>query len=201
MIAENGFCQRGHELTAENTYLYGNTKHCKECRRFRDKNSYNKQKGKSYEILTRGAERRLFCKYKHELTDENTYQTYKDGKKNGRKCRICSRNISKLYAKEDKNGSCYIGRMKHQMHKRYGINSLEERDKLLESQGFKCAICGSSDCVWDKGFKNVWHIDHKHDGTANHRGILCATCNHTIGRAKDDPALLRKMADYIESYQ
>ena len=30
------------------------------------------------------------------------------------------------------------------------------------------------------------------------RGLLCFACNTAIGQAKDDPALLRRMADYVE---
>jgi hypothetical protein len=40
-------------------------------------------------------------------------------------------------------------------------------------------------------------LDHNHS-TGKFRGWLCDRCNRTLGLANDDPALLRKMADYIE---
>lgn len=146
-----------------------------------------------------GPIRKTHCKYGHSL--EDAIQKYaKNGTKNGRVCRTCRQNQNQVY-RENYPEVMYKSRTNFQLRDRYGLESLAARDALLASQGNACAICGTKDCVWGKGFTKRWHIDHKHDGTANHRGILCAECNHTIGRAKDDPALLRKMADYIESYQ
>jgi hypothetical protein len=31
------------------------------------------------------------------------------------------------------------------------------------------------------------------------RGLLCVNCNLALGQLKDDPALLRKAADYLEA--
>lgn len=153
--------------------------------------------------MKRGPKNKTHCSRGHEFTEENTIQCYSNnGTLNGRRCRICHNERVKLDSREDKNGTCYRSRTSYQLRTRYGIKGgLEERDAILAAQDGKCAICGTSDCVWDKGFTKVWHIDHKHDGTINHRGIICSDCNHTIGRVKDNPALLRKMADYIESYQ
>lgn len=146
-----------------------------------------------------GPKRKTHCKYGHSMDD--AIQKFLNGKPNGRVCRSCRININKLY-RENYPNKVYINRTNFKLRSMYAINSIAERDAILEKQGGKCAICGTSNCIWGKGgFKGVWHIDHRHDGTANHRGILCAECNHTIGRAKDDPELLRKMADYIESYQ
>jgi hypothetical protein len=50
------------------------------------------------------------------------------------------------------------------------------------------AICGDS--------KHLG-IDHDH-GTGKVRGLLCRDCNQGIGRFHDNPAILRKAADYIE---
>lgn len=43
-------------------------------------------------------------------------------------------------------------------------------------------------------------IDHCHN-TNQFRGMLCTDCNTGIGKLKDDPALLRRAADYVEHYQ
>lgn len=76
----------------------------------------------------------------------------------------------------------------------YGI-SLAERDALLASQGYKCAICSSTTTKWTRD----WHVDHCHK-TGGIRGILCHLCNMTLGCALDSPSTLRNAADYLEAY-
>lgn len=41
------------------------------------------------------------------------------------------------------------------------------------------------------------HFDHCHT-TGQFRGWICERCNVTLGFADDDPALLRKLADYLD---
>ena len=72
----------------------------------------------------------------------------------------------------------------------YGM-SIEEYDALLASQDGVCAICGSLPV------KKRLAVDHDHT-TNDVRGLLCTRCNTTLGRMKDDPALLRRAADYVE---
>lgn len=70
--------------------------------------------------------------------------------------------------------------------KKYGIT-------LEEYAGMKlggCQVCGSQE---------VLHIDHDHT-TGKVRGCLCNHCNIALGHMKDNPVLLRKLADYIESH-
>jgi hypothetical protein len=59
-----------------------------------------------------------------------------------------------------------------------------------ELQGGLCA-CGDP-----LGAK--WVIDHSHE-TGRVRGLLHGSCNRGIGMFKDDPAKLRRMADWLES--
>ena len=71
----------------------------------------------------------------------------------------------------------------------------ETYDRLNKEQGGKCAICGG---VNDRGHSLCADHDHK---TGLIRGLLCRTCNLGIGHLQDDPALLRKAADYIEHHR
>lgn len=71
--------------------------------------------------------------------------------------------------------------------------------KMLAEQG-GCAVCGRPE---PEG--NGWHIDHDHaccpgEGSCGKciRGICCMGCNSGLGCFKDDPARLRKGADYLE---
>ena len=65
---------------------------------------------------------------------------------------------------------------------------------MVAQQDNQCAICG-----WDMGTSKDRHVDHCHK-TGRVRALLCGRCNITIGRTEDEPALLRKMADYLERY-
>ncbi len=42
------------------------------------------------------------------------------------------------------------------------------------------------------------HVDHNHK-TGEIRGVLCNRCNVALGMARDNPYVLRALADYIES--
>lgn len=69
----------------------------------------------------------------------------------------------------------------------------EEYEQLLDGQGGRCAICEG------QPRKNALCVDHDHK-TGEIRGLLCKRCNHRLlGAANDDPARLRKAADYLET--
>src|SRR5208337_870920 len=120
------------------------------------------------------AKQKTHCIHGHELTGESTIQTFHPkGWKNGRKCLLCKSVEHRRW--RDKNPEhMYRSRIESQMRFRYGINSIEERDAILVSQGNACAICRRTDCTWGKGFQNVWHIDHDPSKPGTYRGILCA---------------------------
>lgn len=74
----------------------------------------------------------------------------------------------------------------------YGL-TMDEYKVKLEAQGERCAVCGEYP-------EKRLHVDHDHQ-TGAVRGLLCEWCNHAIGKARDDPARLRAMADYLERHQ
>lgn len=76
----------------------------------------------------------------------------------------------------------------------YKISAVD-RDAKFEKQQRKCAVCRTD----APGSKNGWHLDHCHT-TGIIRGILCHHCNLALGHAKDNPILLRQLADYIDSF-
>lgn len=80
-----------------------------------------------------------------------------------------------LRGKEIKRGT----RLKYE----YGI-TLEQYDKLLESQGGVCAICGTD----TPGGMGRFHIDHDHK-TGKIRGLLCNKCNPLLGFHKKTIAM------------
>ena len=65
-----------------------------------------------------------------------------------------------------------------------------ELDSLDQSQAHACATCLEP-------FTQTYHVDHDH-ATGKVRGLLCKRCNWALGHALDNPATLRRMADYLE---
>jgi len=94
----------------------------------------------------------------------------------GRKWRADNLEVARLNSRDR--------RLQH----KYGINH-SEYAALLETQGGGCAICGASD--------STLPVDHDHS-TGAIRGILCHSCNVSLGHMKDNPDLLRAAALYLE---
>lgn len=65
--------------------------------------------------------------------------------------------------------------------------------QMLASQEGKCAICKTTEPGVRLG---RFHIYHCHRSKAV-RGLLCEHCNRGLGHFDDDPALLRRAADYL----
>jgi hypothetical protein len=57
-----------------------------------------------------------------------------------------------------------------------------------------CQVCGRS-----RPGKNSIVVDHCHV-TGSFRGWLCNNCNVSIGMSGDNPAMLRRLADYLEEH-
>lgn len=88
----------------------------------------------------------------------------------------------------------------------------DDFDAMKESQGDRCRICGiREDEVAVKGrggrpradgtkkTPEAFHVDHCHV-TGVVRGLLCPRCNHLLGHAREDPAILREAAEYLEEH-
>lgn len=69
---------------------------------------------------------------------------------------------------------------------KYGL-SLAEYDTILANQNHECAICGS---------KEKLHVDHNHE-TGKIRGMLCHSCNVSLGHFRDDVNVLRRAIEYL----
>lgn len=74
----------------------------------------------------------------------------------------------------------------------YGITP-EQYQQMCDAQEGRCAICGQAPA-------HRLHVDHDHESGAV-RQLLCRPCNYALGNAKDDPARLRAMADYLDRHR
>jgi Recombination endonuclease VII len=73
----------------------------------------------------------------------------------------------------------------------YGL-TMDQFTGMLESQKSVCAICQSTS---DR--KVIFPVvDHCH-ATGRVRGLLCANCNHGLGKFKDSPDLLMRAVEYL----
>jgi hypothetical protein len=99
-------------------------------------------------------------------------------------CKPCHNARGK--ASKDKVG----GSRTYHLKRRYGITAAEA-DAMLADQGGLCAICRAAPAA---------HVDHDHD-TGAVRALLCFNCNGGLGQFKDDPAVLRAAAEYVEDHR
>ncbi|WP_159083913.1 endonuclease VII domain-containing protein [Nocardioides terrigena] len=78
----------------------------------------------------------------------------------------------------------------------YGL-SHDDYLAMHDEQGGVCAICHEPEGMTYKGKPKALCVDHDHE-TGKVRGLLCAACNFALGKFRDNPALLRAAADYLE---
>lgn len=83
--------------------------------------------------------------------------------------------------------------------KKYGITT-EQYAEMLRRQHGVCAICGEPETLIRNGTLCNLTIDHDHY-TGQVRGLLCNNCNRAIGLLKDDSAVLREAAAYLDRFE
>lgn len=75
---------------------------------------------------------------------------------------------------------------------RYGLTVVQYQ-LLLAHGSYCCYLCRRPQEANDLGL----HVDHNHSNN-NVRGMLCPSCNQALGLLKDNPALCRQAAIYLE---
>jgi len=81
------------------------------------------------------------------------------------------------------------------LKKDYGI-TLDDWNRMFEAQNGCCAICGQH----QSDLSRTLCVDHNHE-TGKVRGLLCGTCNRSIGLLKDDKDILRSAISYLEKHE
>ena len=116
---------------------------------------------------------------------------YKTGRKNGDEhayeCKECAKARIKAAHKANPDKQ----RDRH-LRRTYGI-SLSEFNRMVLSQGSKCACCGTNE---PGGKHNQWNVDHDHV-TGAVRALLCKDCNVVLGIVEDSPEHLQRLIHYI----
>jgi hypothetical protein len=104
-------------------------------------------------------------------------------------CKNCRKQIARKRTKEQRKNEW--------LHRKYGL-TLEIFNSMLVVQDGKCAICGSTNPGGKLG--NNFSIDHNHI-TGQIRGLLCQTCNQTLGLMQESSKNLRKAAEYLNYWE
>ena len=86
----------------------------------------------------------------------------------------------------------------YDMKAKFGLTN-EQYTALYKNA--RCWVCGGkTSTVAGRTSRLVIDHDHEKEGPESIRGILCHYCNMAIGLAEDNPAMLRRMADYLDRY-
>lgn len=123
----------------------------------------------------------------------NAVPRYRVSRLRSSMCKACSYKATRAWKAENPKAWERSARRSH-LKTKYGITP-EEFDRLLKTQGGKCAICGDANLRDERGFRP--HVDHSHR-TGQVRGILCGRCNKGIGALRDDPEIVRRALFYLE---
>lgn len=106
-------------------------------------------------------------------------------------CKKCVTERAKEWGRSNKSRWERQKRKSH-LKKKYDL-SIEEYDKIIESQCGVCAICKGS--LYDsRGYRP--HVDHDHK-TGKVRGVLCTSCNNSLGKFKDNKMHLLRAYRYL----
>lgn len=84
------------------------------------------------------------------------------------------------------------------LRSKYGITA-DEYQALLGRQGGVCAICRQPEKLMRGGRVRRLAVDHDHR-TGRIRGLLCHSCNATIGFLRDDPAFAASFVEKMTAY-
>ncbi|WP_240489893.1 endonuclease VII domain-containing protein [Actinomadura atramentaria] len=77
-------------------------------------------------------------------------------------------------------------RRHYRLRRRYGLGAADVDALAAIQRGF-CAVCSE---------RPAENVDHCHR-TGTVRGLLCGGCNTGMGQFRDDPAVLRRAAEYL----
>lgn len=121
-------------------------------------------------------------------------------------CTLC--NLNKPTSEFHKNSRYKEGSYKHckkchykvygrdaHFRRSYGISE-NQYNEIAQNQDWKCKICNANH--YEGQFSRLV-VDHCHTN-GGVRGLICQQCNIALGNAKDNPEILRKMADYLDEF-
>lgn len=109
-------------------------------------------------------------------------------------CKVCVNKKRKKYRLD--NPEEYKRTKRKQNLKKYGI-TLEDQERMLREQNYKCAICGQEIFLQCSSPKLIANVDHDHK-TGKVRGLLCQGCNTGLGKFRDNTEYLLSAVSYLK---
>lgn len=109
-------------------------------------------------------------------------------------CRACNQAASKA-----RYPQVAAHERKRRFARKYGLTE-EDLSRMSEAQSGRCAVCGIDPKLATKRDRyRCLYVDHDH-ATGKVRALLCNSCNLAIGHIKDNAALARALASYLEAH-
>jgi hypothetical protein len=103
----------------------------------------------------------------------------------------------KLWYIENEEDIKLKARLNQRIHRLKSLGySIQDYDKLFQSQNGCCAICGINRIELNRDLC----ADHNH-ASGKLRGLLRAKCNSVLGFARDDKEILIKAIAYLELFE
>lgn len=143
-------------------------------------------------------------KYCSQKCRDASYKANRSNLPKVKKCKQCGTEFKPyMHKNEYCDEKCRdVARYHRNSHKRqeaifvrkYGIN-YEQRNKMVQDQNGKCAIC-ECELTWDHRKTTSVNVDHCHE-TGTVHGILCGMCNKGMGCLQEDPAVLGSAVNYL----
>jgi len=112
-------------------------------------------------------------------------------------CKDCTKKRNRdAYKIKDRGSQTRSGHLQ----RAYGLSE-EEYNRLYMMQSGVCAICGKPETSVNKKTGQVYNlsVDHNHQ-TGAVRGLLCYSCNLSLGHFKDDISKLLAAIEYLKKY-
>lgn len=100
-------------------------------------------------------------------------------------CKDCHSAVMRVYNSSTPERATKNARRVKAARLNISVEELEKYEAITE-----CEVCGSDDSM---------SIDHDHV-SGKIRGVLCARCNHALGHGRDNPQILRALANYLETH-
>lgn len=85
------------------------------------------------------------------------------------------------------------------LRRNFGM-SVDDYQRMLDRQGGLCAICKMPESHVRNGKVKELSVDHDHI-TGKVRELLCAECNHALGKVRESEKILLSMLEYIRRHK
>lgn len=136
------------------------------------------------------------CKECRKKRPIENFSVVGHGRYRSNTCKKCV--TVKATAYRAKNSAAYQAyARKNQLKQKFRL-TVEEYEALLKEQKGRCAICRKK--PYDKRNGKIIHLSVDHDhATGKVRGLLCKRCNAAIGMLLDDPKLVVRALEYLQT--